>query len=348
MAHTEAVVAHADPDGVASASGLAIKCGIDSENIFFTDYHTDSLKIAVEGAMSVIEKGTSSLFLFDLTPKGTAEDPLSKLIRDAKSKDADVFWIDHHDCRSKEAMCLAVLCDLAVFGESRYCATELVGKHLGVDGVFYENLGKLIHCADFQVRPEGKWSIAGLDAAKVICAYGYSMEAISALPYEKKQEELKNVVKIFESGRFIDKHIYGMARDFRKVNAERMAVMLENLHIIPEGVIGFPPGPVEPSEACRRMLEETGAKIAFVVEPEGNVSMRRRDDSINLAIIAGWLDGGGHPYAAGFQVEKRPSGGVEAYESGIEEKINAAVEKTRPACGSARAAEAAVLRTDGL
>ncbi len=326
------VITHNDIDGAAAAAMVVRKCGTDVNNVFPVDYLPDRLADAMEGVRRASGEGTT-LFLLDITTGGSAADTFSGLVRNMKGKGAHVAWIDHHDC-SCRAEAIARQCDLAVVGESRECATELARRYLRLCGDFEAGLGKLVHCADFQVAPEGEWSVGGsgaldmgLGSAETIRAYGYCMESINTLGSRKeRQMEFRHVVGVLASGRFIDERMFITSRRFERLNSERIAAMLEGLYAISGRIsVGFSKA-VESSEACAEILARTGADIGILVKDDGNVSIRC-NDGWDIIGLARKLGGGGHPHAAGFQVERPPSHGVEAWRRRLVERIRLKAEE---------------------
>ena len=105
------------------------------------------------------------------------------------------------------------------------------------------------------------------------------------------------------SKKFYDEGMVNDAKDFDKINKERIRHMLKGVHVVSGKIaIGFSEQ-VDSNDACASLMKQNGADIAIVANIDrGSVSVRSRKGNIRPLVEA--FGGGGHDHAAGFQIPK--------------------------------------------
>ena len=290
------VLSHAnDIDGLGSAALLRIRYAIPLKNIFFTSYSDEGLLQAEAHIKRMCKKGTT-LFISDLSAVSFRELFLRVLI-DVKSKGGRIIIFDHHFWPEGLVKEVAALCDIAVVGENaQACATEITQSYVKIGGAFASKFVRVVHHADFALKEKSLDGLIGIYAQSIGCCN-------LSKNYDERIRRLRHIVAVISSKKFYDEDMVNDARDFDKINQERIRRMLKSVHVICGKIaIGFSEQ-VDSNDACASLMKQNASDIAIVANIDrGSVSVRSRKGNIRPLVEA--FGGGGHDHAAGFQIPK--------------------------------------------
>ena len=286
-----------DIDGVGSAALIRMKYGIPTERAFLTDYRTETIESAYKGMRGFIKKGTV-LIAADLAVGTESGRSFFKIVNAVKRAGGHVMWFDHHPWDGPYAKKIARLCDVVIFGENRkFCGTEITKRELKINGKFENEFAKIVHLSDFAVRPESKRRYA------VIGYYALSISLYQMLPYDKRIRKLRHMVEAISGKKLLDARIKADANRFRKMNDRQTKVMLKDLYVGDNIVVGFA-GDIQKTYACMKLIEETGKDIGVYINMRSGRGHMRSVKS-DCSLLAAEFNGGGHPHAAGFSPDFR-------------------------------------------
>jgi oligoribonuclease NrnB/cAMP/cGMP phosphodiesterase (DHH superfamily) len=292
------VISHSDDlDGIAAGAMVRMRYGVPLDRIFYTDY-TKERRDDVARQIRKLDLKDADLFVLDLNPD--PDGTFLGIIDAVKKNGGRVFWLDHHPWSKAAIRKIASRCDVAVVGENRkFCATEIAIRHFGLKGRFIRKLARTVHYSDFNITPRGK------EYRKLVKAYalGISYYNMICSP-ETGTKKLRLLASQLAEGRLVSRELASAARKFEKVNSRRVGKMLADLHLVGETIaVGFSRG-VQATMACGEIIRKSNRDIAFCISTEkGKASMRSvKSDITGLAVSFG---GGGHPHAAGFEVDTK-------------------------------------------
>ncbi len=293
-------VTHAsDIDGLGSAALIKMKYGIQSGNIFFTDYSNKGVLYVEKAIRKKLKEGVSVLFLTDLGMNDSLERIYRRIITDVKRSGGKVVWFDHHVWSSEQIRNVASLCDVAIVGENeRYCATEITYRNLKMAGRrFTDDFVKLVHYSDFNITPKDP------GMRRRIGVYAMSIMSYNTLGVgERRDRALRHVVDVISEGRLGDARIDGDAKRFDMLNKKRTEAMLGSLYKAGhDTVIGFSES-IQSTFAGGAIMDKTGCDLAMYVNvSKGTVHLRSRET--DTTVLSSSMGGGGHPHASGFPIK---------------------------------------------
>lgn len=295
-------ITHAsDIDGLGSSALIKMKYRIPSSDIFFSDYSAEGLIYIEKKLERIIQKERRvTLFLTDHGMNKGLVGIFTRIIGMIKRNGGKVIWFDHHVWSEAELEDVASLCDLAIVGENhKSCATEITQKMLRVDTKFAKKFTELVHYSDFNLRPKSK------ELRKLIGIYAMSITYYNTLrPYEKRDRALRHVVDLLASSRFNDASMRKAAADFERRNKQRIALMLKKLYKIGRSAyLGFS-DTLQSSQGCTAIMEKMRCDVGVYVNLNaGKTHFRSKE--LDCTLICNALGGGGHPHAAGFNVDMK-------------------------------------------
>ena len=301
-------ITHAnDIDGLGSAALIRTKFDISLDSIFFSDYSPEGLMEISRRIERIARKeGAITLFLTDVGMNKALNGAYKKIISSVKAGGGAVIWLDHHVWSEADLRDIASKCDLAIVGENtRYCATEITCKALRLNSPFIKKFTRLVHYSDFNLTPKDR------DTYKKIGVYAMSITSYVNLAPKKRDAALRHVVDIVSGGRFNDERIRRDARNFDRLNKARISKMLRSLYKAGEDVyIGFSES-IQSNIGCGAIMDKTGADVGMYVNlSAGKVSMR--SIRMDCTLLANRLGGGGHPHAAGFNIDMKRFRGLKS------------------------------------
>lgn len=292
-----------DIDGIGSAAVIKMAYGADPDGVFFSNYTRADLGNARQKLRPLCGNKTV-LFITDLGISSDSGKEFTKIIRMVKSKDGRVLWFDHHFWSSEMIKEVAGMCDFAVVGEnSLACTTEILVKYTGLKSDFVRRLALLIHYTDFKsymnTQPKDAWM------RKTVRKYAMSINYFNASrSYDARQRNLRRMMNVLCSGRFMSEEIGDAARRFERLNRRRINDVLKKLYIISNRIaVGFS-RQVEPTGACMSMISKAHVDVGILINTDScdaNIRSIRSD----VFRLANALGGGGHEHAAGFSLPGR-------------------------------------------
>ncbi len=290
-----------DIDGIGSAALLKMKYDIPDNRQFFADYSVKSLE-GVFGKLKRIYKKGDMLVIADLgLNKGTIS-IFSSIVKLFKNNGGRVAWFDHHPWSGEAIEKVASLCDIAIIGENRkHCATEITHRELGFTDNFTKNFARVVHYSDFNIRPKKK------EDYETVGTYALSIAYYNTLDEKKRDANLHNIVNVLCSGKLTDRKMRSDAIRFDTTNKKRIKGMLSDLHVGKVAAVGFSKD-IQSTSACAAVMKKSRKDVALYINiDKGRGHIRSKiTDCSSLAV---GLGGGGHPHAAGFDVDMKKYGG---------------------------------------
>jgi len=268
-----------DLDGIASAAIVlryANKIGCDFK-VYFSE--PQMLHITLENLP--IKTNVSEIIISDLGLNKHLLGDVSRILKDIKDNhQVKIRWFDHHLWNHEAKVKIEKLIDELIVNE-RFCGAELVQRRLLPNDAIAAKIAFLARDADF-------WIFSNEISKKLSKVISY------------KSTSLENLVEMLSKGIFWNNDL---EKKFREVISKEKKMLRECLKTLESYRIkGFKVALVKgniPAGEIADILAKKGYDIIVVLSPEGKVSLRRGNESVNLVPIAEKLNGGGHPYAAG-------------------------------------------------
>lgn len=273
---TTVVITDPDPDGLAAAAVIEAVHGDIALVPAGPNELADQLATVVD---TPPDDGT--VFICDLAPDSmsTVAEPLSTLVATA----AEVRWFDHHQWDSAAINRVNELGIDLVRGESNTeCTADVAARALSAplpDHI--QTLVAVTRDHDLWIKDDPR-SDALADFAHV-----------SSDPWEYLDV-------ISEHGVAFPERITDRIAAHRETKTDRInrAVRRASYHDIDGLTVGITYGRCSQNEVADGLFE-AGADAAAVIKPAGAVSLRGTDSFERCHEVAGLLNGGGHPQAAG-------------------------------------------------
>jgi oligoribonuclease NrnB/cAMP/cGMP phosphodiesterase (DHH superfamily) len=287
-----------DVDGLASAAIIMHRYNVPARNVFFLDYSDRRLEFASGKIINAARPG-DSLIITDIGINRQQAERFSVLIKGVKGVGGRVLWFDHHAWNENAVRGIAALCDIAVVGDTHFCASEITAKELGTHSRQEDRLVRVAHCIDRHITENNQRSINRIDRIYGLGLLNYNLKGVAAA-----NASLRKVVSELSRYRILNRIIKREAGKMARINAKRIAVMLSELYAFGGNMcIGFSKT-VLPSQACYSIMRRAGSSIGIYVNTEegrGHIW----SESIDILRLASALGGGGHSNAAGFLIDMR-------------------------------------------
>ncbi len=295
-----AILSHiADIDGIGAAALVKMKYKMPAANAFFTGHSVRELSYAEKGLGPLYKKGIL-LFITDLTPGPKTIPMYARIIKNVKAHGGEVVIFDHHTLYKEAVSKIAKKSSIAIFGENKeMCATELVKKYTGLDTKFAREFAHVVHHADFYIQLKEKRH------SRLVDDYSMSLGYINmGQSYWARIKRLRRIVDLLSSGKFTDRELKGLAIKFRKLNHDRITKMLKSLYLVSNKIaVGFTKQ-VDSTEACMKVIAKAHVGISVVVNLDHDKGSIRSTDK-DIVKLANAFGGGGHPHAAGFNIDAK-------------------------------------------
>ncbi len=296
------VITHAnDLDGICSAALVRMKYGTSTDNIFFTDYSDARVRYAF-GRVSKLAKSMDSVFITDFAAEKYHERYFMKVIGTLRRRGVNVIWLDHHPW-PKSAERIAKLCNLAVFGESSMCATDIAAKIMDLNEPGVSQMVAIVHRADFAIYARDKAENMLTEKYGTLIVY-YDMFGAA-----KMNMGLRRLVAFVCKDKLV--HVFdNKLADRLELESDRnIAACLKQVKYAGKGIaVAFISGKhfLNKQNALMRMKNKRKNSIVMLVDTDtGKGSIRNRKNSgKDISKLAAALGGGGHPHAAGFTLKK--------------------------------------------
>ena len=285
------VVADGDADGLGCVALIRearddprLPVSVDDEEIAYTGTvpvvptSPHSLDEALEQVVEYTPAGVE-VFVCDLCPDREGDvEPLADLVDQASS----VTWYDHHQWDDDlAALVRAADVDLVVGESDEECTTDVTLRSL--DHEFddrYRDLAAVTRDHDLWLREDPRSD----DLAD------FAYWAYYELYVETVREHGADLPDSVE--RYLEE------RRIEKQALIDQAVERSETHVVDGVVVAATYGRCSQNEVCET-LRERGADAAVVVKPSGSASIRGSDGFERCHEVAGQVNGGGHPKAAG-------------------------------------------------
>ncbi len=303
-----------DVDGLASAA-IAWRYA-DSKNlsheVFLTDYggfnQTFSKVSLLRNTLIVVT---------DLGMDETELDVVMRSLSRAVSQGCRVVWLDHHQWSDRSVKAITSLGNKPVLKVNHdYCAAEIAYKVLMPRDAISEELSKIAHDTDFNLR---ELDIAGAltDALSVIrfSALDKREDLTNALLPILKSLASEGIDGVWDSNthELKDPLLSKQVSHYRKERQKKMKKAIvghADLEIhdrlvrvveLPNGVTTTDLGTYMASAENLRDIDAnlTVADLLITVSPGGMLGFRRGSEKVLCNAAAKMFNGGGHPFAAG-------------------------------------------------
>ncbi len=294
-------ITHAsDIDGIGSAALIRRKMGVRLDRVFFSDYSEEALAGISDDVGRISSREETLLFLTDLGMNRGLAGIYKEIINNAQSNGGMAVWLDHHYWEPRLIKEVAGLCDFAVVGENRrYCATEITMRFLGVRDTFARKLAGIVHYSDFNIRPKDE------NTRKTVGNYALGIAGFNNAGEERKIGMLRRLVGTISEGRLSSSELESSAARFRRMSEARIRKMLGGLcRVGSDAYIGFSKS-IQSTQGCGAILEAKGCELGIYVNTDSGKAHLRSKGAVDCAKLAGMFGGGGHPRAAGFQIDMR-------------------------------------------
>ncbi len=290
-----------DPDGIGSAALIRKRYGVPLENVYFLDYTQKKFDYAVN-SMSKKFSGGITLFIADTGLDAAHVSSFESLVKRIKNGGGRVFWFDHHPWKEDHIKRVAKLCDFAIVGENKdACATEIIQRELGLEDEFSIKLAKLVHKTDFAHTPPLRIS----DPKDPIQIYNFVYtyyHNFGNTDMDKYTKSLRRIVGLESEGKLFDSKLYKDAKRFEKYTHEVLDYIKSHTYKTSKNIaVGFGKS-VNSNQACQTIWNNAKCDIVVYVNITNNKG-HIRSKKADIEKLANYFGGGGHPHAAGFNID---------------------------------------------
>ena len=295
-----------DFDGMSSAALLVRYHGLRLENIFFTSYTGELFEDTVR-LLKGFSGRNNTFIITDIGMNDSMLKPVREGLAHLKKLGNKVLWFDHHLWSMPQIRALAPYCDFMVVGENEErCGAELVWEFLCPKDAYGRRLDRLVNLADFSLQSKylkgaSKSELALVDKLGFVIKHLGQDRAVN-------NRKLREFVGCIARGDYNAKLIRDAYKAYVKMTSANLKKMLSTAKIMTikghKVAIGFSTK-LQNQQACMEMIAKLKAEISiYIPEDSGHASIRALAP-ISIFKIAKTLGGGGHPYAAGFTIDKK-------------------------------------------
>lgn len=266
---------------------------------------------------SIASRRNTLIVVSDLGVDDTTSDIVGTSLSRAIAQGCKIVWLDHHQWSEKAIKTILALPNKPILKINHdYCAAEIVHKVLMPRDAICEELARIAHDTDFNIR-EIEGATALTDAVSVI-RFGAidRREDVSDALYpvlSKLAEKGLDGVWDDRSKKFkdtlLDKRVDNYRKDkskkMRKAIAGHCDSIIHNRLVrvveIPSGVTSTDFGTFA-SDSENLQVDGQSLKVAdllFMLSQGGMLGIRRGSDTVLCNMVAKQFNGGGHPFAAG-------------------------------------------------
>jgi oligoribonuclease NrnB/cAMP/cGMP phosphodiesterase (DHH superfamily) len=295
------IISHeSDVDGVFSASIALIR--YPQSKILFTSYGRENfLKISQIIYNEVVSsKGQGQIIISDLGLNDDLIDLFEEMFTFLKSNLWSIIWIDHHPWSDK-AIDLAIetgSVQLILDKSENICSSELIYEKFLKGNTIAEELSKIAHTTDFLTKDQ---EIPPLP--ELIVFYKTFTDfylRIAKLTNKIAKGTLWDTEMQNDYNQYIKLREQAKAETFDKIKTFQTEDKLK-VSLVPTSPY------LQISLFSEEIFRKTNSDIAFFINKDGKVSIRRNNDAIHCNYIAKQLlEGGGHRFAAGGRLKSNP------------------------------------------
>lgn len=315
------IISHeSDVDGLFSASIALMR--FPQGKIIFTSYGKENFAKLSEILYNevIATQGQGQVIISDLGLNDNMIDLFKQVFSFLKSNSWSIIWVDHHPW-SGEAIKIATeegAVQVVLDKTEKHCATELMYERFLKGNSIAEELSKIAHTTDFFTKDQEIPPISELVIFYKTFADFYSRITKLAIKVSK--------------GILWDTE---MQRDYSRYSKLRDSAKTVTLNKIKDIDIGngikasiVPTSPyLQLSLFSQEVFEKTGSDVAFFLNNDGKISIRRNNENIDCGAIAKQLlDGGGHKFAAGGKL-KSDHNNMDEIKIELKEALSNAIKK---------------------
>lgn len=311
-----AIFAHrVDLDGLMSAS-IYLRKNPDSY-VGFVNYGRSNIEEFIR-RLSSVGSECDRVVIADFGLDEGNIDGVSKALSEVVSKGAEVFWLDHHVWNEETMSRIrSVGVRLTKVPDRQACGAELVYQTFGSGDEYSRMLADMAASTDFHREID--------DQTRVLASV---VDHYNGMEVDVCDSKLLRTARMLSQGVLADSETYADYLEYRSKLEKAKTLLLDsvkNLEVKGYTVcIGFREPPLGSTLACDTIRQHFKCDIQIVVRGN-NVSIRRTNQNVDCSKVARELNGGGHEYAAGGELEFR----VDGDETRVQavERIKRALEK---------------------
>lgn len=292
------VITHiADLDGILSGALIMRKYHLSKNNVLFADYNREKL-LEIESSFNKKYKKGMSLFITDIGVNTSTIDIFKRIISTVKKNNGKVFWFDHHTWGDEMIDEVASMCDVAVVNENKlFCAAEITAKELELKDEFTNKLLKIVHFADFNIKPNNK------KTKEFIGYYVLSTTYYSSFNSVKRQKITREIAEQLSKGVSLPNFLVKDGKMFERINKERLKELPNTIKKLGISAIGFTKF-VSTNQACEAIQNFANVDIGIYINTE-TYKAHMRSKFADCSVVARYFGGGGHPHASAFEIDKK-------------------------------------------
>ncbi|MEM3670723.1 MAG: DHHA1 domain-containing protein [Thermoprotei archaeon] len=208
-----------------------------------------------------------------------------------------VSWLDHH-VWSEEALSRikSVGVNLVKVPDREACGAQLVYRMFGRGDAYSGMLAEAAASTDFHMEVNDQ--IKAL--ASAVDFYNNMFEPAEC------DTKLERLARNISKGILMDAQTYSDFLEYRRLLKEGTEKLLRSVSVHSVGsltvAVGFREPPLGATVACDMIREKFPSDLQVVIKRR-EISVRRTNSAVNCAKIARALNGGGHDYAAGGELQ---------------------------------------------
>ena len=295
------IISHeSDVDGIFSASIAQMR--YPQGKTFFTSYGKDNIlkisEILYNEVVSSQECG--QVIISDLGLNDDMIDLFEDIFTFLKSNLWSIIWLDHHPWseKAKESAIEKGSVQLVLDKTENVCSSELMYEKFLKGNAIAEELSKIAHTADFFTKDQ---EIPPLP--ELIVFYKTFTDFYSRIV------KLTNKISkgtLWDTEMQRDYNQYIKLREQAKIETFNKIKLFDTYNHLKVSLVPTSPY-LQISLFSEEVFKKTNSDIAFFINKEGKVSIRRNNDAIHCNHIAKQLlEGGGHRFAAGGRLKSNP------------------------------------------
>ena len=289
-----------DVDGIFSASIALMR--YPQGKPFFTSYGKENfLKISEILYNEVVySQGYGQVIISDLGLNDDLIELFEEIFTFLKSNLWSIIWIDHHPWSDKaiESAIKKGSVQLVLDKSENLCSSELMYEKFLKGNAIAEWLSKIAHSTDFFTKDQ---EIPPLP--ELIIFYKTFTDFYSRIA--KLTNRISKGI-LWDTEMQKDYNQYVKLREQAKIETFNKIKLFETENQLKVSLVPTSPY-LQISLFSEEIFKKTNSDIAFFINKEGKVSIRRNNDIIHCNSIAKQLlEGGGHKFAAGGRLKSNP------------------------------------------
>jgi len=295
------IISHeSDVDGIFSASIALMR--YPQGKPFFTSYGKENFLRISEILYNevVYSQGYGQVIISDLGLNDDLIELFEEIFTFLKSNLWSILWIDHHPWSDKaiESAIKKGSVQLVLDKSENLCSSELMYEKFLKGNAIAEWLSKIAHSTDFFTKDQ---EIPPLP--ELIVFYKTFTDFYSRIA--KLTNRISKGI-LWDTEMQKDYNQYVKLREQAKIETFNKIKLFETENQLKVSLVPTSPY-LQISLFSEEVFKKTNSDIAFFINKEGKVSIRRNNDIIHCNSIAKQLlEGGGHKFAAGGRLKSNP------------------------------------------